>query len=255
MLKDGVLLFPGQSSYFTAQSTGTGVFDPFNTYKGASASASEGSYNTDTATDNPMSDMFGNASRNHRVTIADLAKTQVTYNNATYYIISVDMNEDNSRPGSYLSLDQLQLMVRPTAYIATSGATDAAKLSGLQSSSTLVWDLDRDGTTTAHDREIFFDTLNSSGSGRADAFMLIPKTLLDPYSSSYYFYLFAEQGKSTTVPNMNIDASFEEWDLIDNTIGGFTFTPPPPVPEASTVGGMALVAVAAAWQLRRQRAA
>jgi hypothetical protein len=245
--KDGVLFFPGQAAYYTAQSTGTGVFDPFLTYQ---ASPTEAGYNGD-PNDNLMSNVSTGGSKTQRVLISDLANSQITLAGINYYFISADLNENNSRPGSFISIDQLQLFVRSTPYVAA-GATDALRLSGLQSSSTLVWDLDKDGTTTAHDREIYLDTLSSAGSGRADGFMLIPKAMLDPYPSSYYFYLFAQHGLST-FPNMTTDSGFEEWDLINQTIGGFTFDPPPPTPEASTVAALGLLGVAAAGQFVRQR--
>lgn len=249
LLKDGVLFFPGQASYYTAQSTGTGVFDPFLTYQ--KQSGSQQAYNGN-KNDGLTAETSDGGDKTKRITIADMAKSQVSVAGLQYYFIAADLNENNSAPGSYISIDQLQISVSANPYVAANGLTDAQKIAGLRSNTTPVWDLDKNGLSTSHDREILLDTVTSAGSGRADAFMLIPKALLDAYPSTYYFYLFTQNGAST-FPQMNVDSGFEEWSLIDQAKGGFTFTPPPPAPEASTIGAVVLAITGAVSTAVRRR--
>lgn len=171
---------------------------------------------------------------------------------AVLYGFGADINEPASLGRQFISVDQLQLWVRPAAlgeidpantYSALSTAPGAIK----------VWDLDAGG-----DKSVLFNyLLASSGSGRSDLLFIVPDSVFLSSvptfapDANWRVYLFARMGDIGTSFDPTRDYSensggFEEW----QTVGNLTL-----LPEPGTYAAIGVVGLAAAGAWRRSRRA
>lgn len=179
------------------QPTGTGVFDPFVRIQ---AKKTEQGYNTDGTLE---FDTKGGP-WTHSLLLGDLAS--VTENGVVYLAFTLDINEDKTKTGRYLSLDQMKIYLLPspsmTGYPGNFGMP--------------VYDLDSD-TNNA----VKLDYELNPGSGAGDMLALIPKSLFT--GNNNYVYLFSRFGDT-----FSSDAGFEEWSALQGA------------PEPTTIGLLAI---------------
>jgi hypothetical protein len=127
---------------------------------------------------------------------------------AWYREFLLDLNQNNSAEGRFLSLDKLEIYL--------GGARNLTNHpTGL---GTKIYDLD-----AAADNWIFLDATLSSGSGDSDMYAYIPNEL---FVGGAYVYLYSMFGV-----NNPANATFEEWAV--RTSGISPGTPTAPVPQAS----------------------
>lgn len=123
-----------------------------------------------------------------------------------YREIRLDINENNSNKGRYLSLDSLEIYLQDAA-----GINSKAGLTNLKYS--------MDSATV--DNYVKLDYTLASGSGWDDMSVLLPESIFAEAASHRYFYLYSKFGV-----NFSSDSGFEEW-AADPPL-------PNPVPEPST---------------------
>jgi hypothetical protein len=134
-------------------------------------------------------------------------------NGANYFQFSLDINENNSPTGRYLSLDRVQI------YVSSTGSHTGTDLSQL---GTKVYDLD-----SGSDNWIDLNYRLNSGSGQGDMRMFVPVTLFNPFSTSSFVTLYSKFGS-----NEPSNAGFEEW----TSLGALV-----PAPGMGALGGAALL--------------
>ncbi len=165
-----------------AQSTGTGVIEPFVRLS-INKAISEG-YNTDARPlelDENNSPQFTRSLLLTDVPIVDIRGT-------LYREFMLDINQKGTVSGSLLSLDTMEI------YLA-----DAGNLTGYPGGlGTLIYDMD-----TGDDEWILLDYKLNHGSGSGDMLAYIPDSLL---VGGDYVYLYSRFGE-----NHAINAGFEEW--------------------------------------------
>jgi len=202
------------------QSSGTGFIDPFLRIQDSPV---EEGFNTDYRSNGqaPLDDK-SDPNYTHSLKLGDLAT--VTKNGVDYYLFSLDIDEPNSGPLRYISLDEVKL------YLAS--APDLADLS----SASLKWDMDGAGDAVVY--------LNggalSPGNGGDDMQMLVPKSFFTGADPNSYLYFYTKMGATgnMSADNFDANASFEEWRALVGQA-----PPPPTIPEPTTLlllgGGVA----------------
>ncbi len=165
-----------------AQSTGTGVIEPFVRLS-TNQAISEG-YNTDARPlelDENNSPQFTRSLLLTDVPVVDMG-------GMLYREFMLDINQKGTVSGSLLSLDTMEI------YLA-----DAGNLTGYPGGlGTLIYDMDAGG-----DEWILLDYKLNHGSGSGDMLAYIPDSLL---VGGDYVYLYSRFGE-----NHAINAGFEEW--------------------------------------------
>jgi hypothetical protein len=127
----------------------------------------------------------------------------ITLDNVDYYDLRLDINQNNKNP--LLSLDKLDIYTRSEALTSAAGLSD---LTG--SGSGPRYSLD-----ALEESEILLDySIVSSGSGAADMFAFIPKSLFGEASPSDYVYLYSQFGKKGG--DFAANAGFQEWGTSDS---------------------------------------
>ncbi len=187
--------------------TGSGNMDPFLRLQN---SPIEQAFNTDYRVGGqaPL-DAKSDLTFTHSLTLGQLAT--VNQGGVDYYMFTLDIDEPNSGPLKYISLDQFKL------YTADTG--DLANLS----TATLRWDMDGVGDAT-----VYLNGGNlSSGNGQADMQVLVPATAFAGVDPGKYLYLYSMFGATTGfgADNFDANASFEEWSAL---LGGTSTSVPAP---------------------------
>lgn len=164
------------------------------------------------------------------------------------YIFVVDVNEKNSDPDNFISLDDFKIWV--------GGADDPEtlpnSLTGLSNDLGLpVYDLQGQGGNNT----VFLDARLSSGSGGGDMFVFVPKQLFgnDPNALVYIYTAF---GGYSALPGFGAGETSEQVSIpgksLDGT-GGITTVSTigsgVPVPEPGTLGFV----LASLWLIVRRR--
>jgi len=200
------------------QPTGTGVIDPFLTIQ---RTGTEQGYNTDGAF------QFDEKRTSYTNALPLNSLQAVTINGVQYYQFLLDINENKTDTGRFLSMNEVQVYLgntgSPTAFVKN------GDFNGFKTPSTLVYDLDGAG-----DKTIELDYSLNSGSGSGDLFMYIPKASFDAAfaSTGYGFvYLYSAFGD----PNGS-DAGFEEWAARKGPNGGGGNNPVPAPPGLLLAG-------------------
>jgi hypothetical protein len=215
--------------------TGTGYIDPFLRLQD---SPIEEAFNTDyRSTGQAPLDAKSDPNFTHSLTVGSLAT--ITQGGVDYYKFTLDIDEPNSGPFRYISLDDFEL------YVADRGNIES--LATLHSEGVLKWDMDGAGDAT-----VYLNGGNlSSGNGSDDMQVLIPKSFFAGVDPSKYLYLYSKFGATSGMgaDNYDANASFEEWRAL-------TTTPPPSAAEPGTLtllgGGLLGLAIAG---LRRKKSA
>jgi len=145
-----------------------------------------------------------------------------------YYEFLLDINENNTYPARFLSLDELQIAVQTSGDLLGYSTIFANPIYDLDSGS--------DG-----DARINLNGNLNSGSGQGDMIAYIPRSLFPGDPTGKYVYLYSLFGESGGYPN---DDGFEEWAVQK---GG---TPVIPAPGAIVLCGAGAGLVG--W-LRRRR--
>lgn len=222
---NGAIFVAPSGSY---DATGSGVFNPFVRIQNA---PSEQGYNTsdrDVQFDEKTDPNFTRDLLFSSVPV-------VTLNNVSYLEFVLDIDENASANGRYLSLDRLQLFVG--ADQATNTPAGGYDLVSKLGSLTALWDLDG-----LADSAILLDyKVVKSGSGRADMVALIPlsviPTSLQNASSSLYLYSQFGVTKNPYGPDgidATSDAGYEEWAWVR---GSVTCPPGSTNPDCGGGGG------------------
>lgn len=202
-------------SQIVSPPTGTGYIDPFLRLQD---SPIEEAFNTDYR-DHGQAPLDAKSDPNytHSLTLGELAT--VTVGGVDYYQFTLDIDEPNSGPKRYISLDVMDL------YIA--GRGDIESYAALTGEGSLKWSLDGAGDAT-----VYLNGGNlSSGNGGDDMQALIPKSAFAGVDPNKYLYLYSKFGATSGMQadaNMDADASFEEWRALRG--GG-----PPQAAEPATV--------------------
>lgn len=152
------------------KTAGTGVIQPFLTIQ---SDGIEKGYNTS----NGVFDTKRAPQFNHELRLSDL--DTININGSLYYSFLLDINESNSAPTSFISLDALSIYTSPTAGQTT---TNLATLG------TLRFDLD-----LPEDNAIIYDDANS-GSGQGDIAFFLPVSIFAGVSPTDYIYMYQSFG-------------------------------------------------------------
>ena len=213
-----------------SQPTGTGAYDPFLRLQ---QSPVEQAFNTDYRTGGqaPL-DAKSDPNYTRSLTLGSLKAVNV--NGTDYYAFSLDIDEPNSGPQRYLSLDQLKLY-----------SADSGNLSDL-STATLRWDMDASMETT-----VYLDGgALSPGNGADDMQVLIPTSAFAGVDPGKYVYLYSKFGATGGMgaDNFDANASFEEWSALT------TGTPSVPEPSLLPLLGTGIIAALAARARRKEEA-
>ena len=217
-------IFVAPSGIYNA--TGSGVFNPFVRIQNA---PNEQGYNT---SDRKVQfDEKTDLTFTHDLLFSSVPV--VTLGSLSYLEFVLDINENNSAKGQYLSLDRLQL------FVGADQVTNTAEgdYDGTNQLGTLTALYDLDGLA---DSAILLDYgVVSSGSGRADMVALIPlsviPTNLQNQSSSLYLYSQFGVTANPYGPDGIVatsDAGFEEWAWVRGSV-----TCPPGSTDTNCGGG------------------
>lgn len=200
-----------------AASTGSGKIHSFVRINGGS---SEEGYNTDAR---PVEYDENTSPQFTRSLLLSMVPT-INLDGVLYREFLLDINQDKSGDGRFLSLDKLEI------YLANEG-----DLTGHQTGDigTMIYEMGKD--VSGADNWILMDYSLNHGSGSGDLFAYIPNSLFDFESLGSYVYLYSMFGASNNGAYPNT-ASFEEW-AVRKDVG----TPPPvPVPGAVLLGFIGL---------------
>ena len=231
------------------QPTGTGYIDPFLRLQGNST---EEGYNVSAdwkpATNaqdfqfdqkNPSFDNDPDYAGPFKGYTRDLALSEVpivTIDGVAYREFWLDINEPNSMhpagdPAQYLSLDQLQIFLSPTAGLGVQGVSDyntsTRQLNGLAA----IYDLDSGGNNWI---KMNYDLGNGSGSG--DMVVYIPNSL---FVGGSFVYLYSQFGS-----NFSSADGFEEWWVDKSKLDTSTSGSGAPEPSLLLLFGAGLVMAA-----------
>jgi hypothetical protein len=185
-----------------AQSTGTGVINPFLRLQ---ANGSESGINSDEGQNKLFADTKASL-HTHDITLGELGTKMIE--NTNYFVFLLDVNETNNSAGHLISLDTFQLYTRSTSI--TDGAADT--LAAVQAGGNLRYNMDTPGNN-----EVLLDYSLNNGSGSGDLFVYVPTSLFSADSSSSFLYLYTQLGYKGVIgdkPNTidyRSDAGFEEW--------------------------------------------
>lgn len=195
---------------------GTGVYNAFLRLQ---ANGIEEGMNSDASpTYNNVAGVY-----THSLTLGELMI--VTIGGTSYYSLALDINEVNG-PGSYLSLDQLQIFTIPgSGSLMSVGAV-------LGAGGVLRFDLD-----ALMNQTVYMDHALAAGTGHEDIQVLIPTSYFAGASAPDNVYLYCRMGGAGTVGASNFDAEdgFEEWHVL---LGG---GPPPSNPPMVSAPGLVTV--------------
>lgn len=212
------------------KATGTGAIDPFVRLQ---RTGTEQGYNT---SDRPVQfDENTDAQFTHDLLLSSL--NTVTVGGIEYVEFVLDLNENNSPAGRYISLEQLRIY---SGENQTNSYDETLNTLGTLSA---VYDMD---AAPGGDTYIQLDYSLWSGQGQLDLILLVPASLFtlapgDPGDGSQtYVYLYSQFGQDAP---LDTDAGFEEW---AHKVSG-TFTPEP--------GALALILIGLAalgYTMRRR---
>lgn len=193
-------------------STGTGTIQPFLRIQ---KNGIEQGYNTDYRAANIHDEQFREMIDPWTQSLLLTAVPTVDIDGTLYREFLLDLNQNNSASGRYLSLDKLEIY-----------QADAGNLTNYPTGwGTPIYEM---GT----DNWIILDATLNSGSGGGDMFAYIPNSLFD--IGHNYVYLYSMFGV-----NNSANATFEEWAV--RLVNG---TPPEivpvPVPGAILLGMLGL---------------
>ncbi len=199
-------------TYNPANSTGTGVFEPFLRIQGKGV---ETGYNTDGAVEGDTKAGLWT----HSIQVSDIP---VVEKDGFYYReFLLDIDEQNNR-NRYISLDVVKIFVE-----------NSPALSGYpQAFNNLIYNLDSSGDS----RVVMNGILFGPGSGSGDVRMLIPDILFS--QTNDYVYLYSEFGYDSRSDNWrtSADAGFEEWGVL----AGVEMTSPSAPPAVPAPGALVL---------------
>lgn len=150
-----------------------------------------------------------------------------------FYTFALDANESNGGGNNYLSIDMFSIYV--------GGVTDPAPLPTAEAN------LGQLGTrvyTFSTNDTVLLDANTGSGSGTADMFVFIPKSLFSGFGPTSYVYVFASHG-GYSAPGFDTASGFEEWASIK-------IAQPTYVPEPGSFGIAALSGILALTVRRRR---
>lgn len=204
-----------------AQSTGTGVINPFLRLQ---ANGNETGLNSDSSVANLLEDTKA-GSWTHDIMLGDIGTTQI--NMVNYYIFLLDINQTGSNPE--LSLDTFDLYTRATSI--TDGTADS--LADVQAGGTLRYSMD-----SGADSNVLLNYLLNPGSGGGDLWVFVPVSFFAGASLTDYLYLYTQFGFTEGYESND---GFEEWATISSSA--------PPVPDGGLtvmLVGLGLVGVGAA---------
>lgn len=195
--------FQQASNFFsTNPAAGTGNFKPFSRLQ---ANNTEKGHNTGGALQND--EKSGPWTTNLR-----FREIPVIGGRLEFFL---DINETN--PGHFLSLEELKIYVSPTPNLSANAGT-------LASLGTLVYDMDGAGNS----RVVLDYLLDSSGSGRSDLRLLVPRA---PFAAACgstipcYVYFWSNFGATLLDgTDATSDDGFEEWNLFEREFLGVTKT-------------------------------
>ena len=238
-----------------AQSTGTGVIDPFYTVQ---ANGTEQGFNTDAPGSSPDYDMKRGSGTafTQAIRVSDFGLVDVNGNPcngcATPYIrFALDINESGGNNDEFLSIDTLQIWVKGTN--DTTSTTFAALTA---SGATKIYDLDGLNANV-----VYTDFRLNSGSGSGDVLFYVPYSAFAGHTTDW-LYVWGQYGLTGIVANGAIGCNgsnvsnvgtkdcqysssdgFEEWARLEGPGG------PVPEPLTSALVGGGLISL---YLLRRR---
>ena len=179
----------------------------------------------------------------------------VNINGTNYREFLLDINENASSPGNYLTLDSLEIYVSNGASLTTHTSTSPGY--GAITGATKVYDMDS-MSSNSPDNWVNLDyNLVGGGSGWGDMVLFVPDSAA--FANNQYVYLYSEFGcgnnvvKSATScgsQKYQSNAGFEEWWVPGSNT---TFGTPTAVPEPATLllAGTGLLFCARRYRRRR----
>jgi hypothetical protein len=170
-------------------STGSGVIQPFLRIQ---KNGIEQGYNTDYRASNIHDEQFPEMIDPWTQSLLLSSVPKVDIEGTLYREFLLDLHQNNSAEGRYLSLDKLEIY-----------QADAGNLTNYPTGwGTPIYEMGLDGTGASN--WILLDSSLNSGSGSGDMFAYIPNTLFD--IGHNYVYLYSMFGV-----NNSANATFEEW--------------------------------------------
>lgn len=149
-----------------------------------------------------------------------------------FYTFALDANESNGGGNNYLSIDMFSIYVGGVTDPGTLPTTEA----NLGQLGTRVYTFSTNDT-------VLIDA-GVSGSGAADLFVFVPKSLFTGFGPTSYVYVFASHG-GYSAPGFDTASGFEEWASIKTVL-------PTYVPEPGSFGLAALSGILALTVRRRR---
>jgi len=204
---------------FEADTSGTGLIDPFLQVKPANVSdwVIEG-YNTDYTVRTPQYDE--NKVKSHPLLLSAVPSVEI--GGITYREFLLDINENSGGTNSLLSLDELRLFVSTSSDLTGFNPATNTFSSG---PSTLIYSFGESDWI-----KLDYDT--SSGSGKSDMIAHIPG--FESYNeSTTYIYLYCKFGaQGDGINGLEENQGFEEWSVSM----GEAFIPAPAAFVLSSIG-------------------
>jgi hypothetical protein len=200
-----------RADWIDAQSTGTGVIEPFLRVQGNEA---EQGYNQDTG--GPFETKTGTWT--HSITLAEIP--QVVLGGVTYRQFLLDINQNTGGDNNLLSLNQVQIFLsaapapdnaltmsstNPAVWAGFAGATEVFRMTGVGLVDVIELDFDR-----------------NPGSGAGDMFLYVRDSVFTG-AGTQYLTMFTQFG----APGHTSNDGFEEWAILEQ--------PPITVPEPTTL--------------------
>lgn len=116
-----------------------------------------------------------------------------------FYMFALDANESSGGNNNYLSIDMFSIYV--------GGATDPAPLPTIEAN---LGQLGTQVYTFSTNDTVLLDASTGTGSGTADVFVFVPKSLFNGFGPTSYVYVFAGHG-AYNAPGFDTASGFEEW--------------------------------------------